>query len=842
MLPHPSIPLEKMNPHVKSVLVDARNWADLKQPLIEKISESGLIGFDIETHDEGRHPGLTQFMKATKKLVFDVNRTTVTGFSFYVDGDDTAYYVNLAHADVENRIPWSEARQLLDAKPATAHWIAHNAPFEITMMNKSLGYFLANVICTLQMAVSTFNEDQYPFDAMRGMRFGGLGAILTDVARNFAHCDPQNLNEEQSEVLSKVIAKTSIAKHSYNGLVRELSYGYGLKKLTESFWGYKQTSFEEVLNGKEHMGQLTGDEVVHYGADDAYWAVRNFHKLLAMMAGQNDKIIDTFFEQENPMIYVFSDIWQQGMRIDADAVLARRDEERQIYADAIRELQKAVRESLPFPDEPNKYLMAEDWYKKGWEKYRKQITDWASRTLPSDDFDCVMTTRGPVSNAWAAEKGVAESRGPNFSHYMPMRTLMYDLPGLKPAYKDGKVASDKKARDKMKGKGQDAVLEKLNQLSGIEQRMKLYLTPYLQLIDPETSRVYPVVSSKLNSRRMASSFPNPMQLAKRGEATYIRGFYLPDEDDHVVMSIDWSQIELVLIGDFSGDPGFYEAYGKKPYKDLHWKAVADMFEITVEEAKARPDGKKLRTDVGKGSNFNYWYSGALSTVGDTMGWSSDKMWEMTQKYRDTFPVAEQWRVDLIAEAREKGFITLPDGHRRVRYEATYEWQNMWRDRWDGLGGPSFNNFGNLFVKSITNRAGNQIVNSMIQGSCATMAKRSILRINKMIKERGFRARFMIPIHDELVFSVHRDDVVEFHRAVKEVMCHHPDLIKTLEIDATASIGRTFEPYHPEKAPFGQIELDEAPVLEGYIPAELKDTRLDDAHVQRVIHYLFKEAA
>ena len=357
-----SIRQEKMNPHVKSILVDARNWAELKQPLIEAISQSGLIGFDIETHDEQRHPGLTQFMKATKKLVFDVNRTTVTGFSFYVDNSDTAYYVNLAHADVENRIPWSEARQLLDAKQLGAYWIAHNAPFEITMMNKSLGYHLADVICTLQMAVSTFNEDQYPLDAMRGMRFGGLGALLTEIASNFAHCDPQNLNEEQSEVLSSVIAKSSVAKHSYNGLVRELSYGYGLKKLTESFWDYKQTSFEEVLNGKEHMGQLTGEQVVHYGADDAYWAVRNFHKLLSMMAGQNDKLIDTFFEQENPMIYVFSDIWQQGMRIDAKAVLTRRDEERQIYADANRELQAAVRESLPFPEQPNKYLMAEEWY------------------------------------------------------------------------------------------------------------------------------------------------------------------------------------------------------------------------------------------------------------------------------------------------------------------------------------------------------------------------------------------------------------------------------------------------------------------------------------------------
>lgn len=825
---------------IKSQLVDRRNFYEIRQHLLDKIYAADIVGYDIETHDEGRHPGLDDFMKATKKLVFDINRTTVTGFSFYCDGDDTAYYVNLAHADVENRLTWEEARQLLDTKRPEANWICHNAPFEITMMQKSLNFFLENVICTLQMAVSTFNEDQYPIDAMRALRFGGLSVLLPEIGRVFASCDPYSLTEAQSEVLSKVIGKASNAAHSYNGLVRELSYGYGLKKLTKSFFNYEQTSFETVLNGKAHMGKLTGEEVCAYGADDAYWTVRIFHKLLGMMAQQDEKLIDTFFNQENPMIYVFSDIWQNGMKINAEAVLKQRDIERANYAQALRELQATIRDMLPFQPEPWKPLTSDDWYAKNWATYRAKVTGWASRVLPADDYQCIQTTAGAVSNAWATERGDRKSVGPNFSHYMVMRTLMYDLPSIKPIMSDGKISSDAAARAKIRGI--DQLIEKLNQLAGIEQRMKLYLTPYLQLVDPETDRVYPVVSSKLNSRRMAASFPNPMQLAKRGESTYVRGFYLPDEEDHVVLSIDWSQIELVLIGDFSRDPNFYEAYGQIPFKDLHWKAAASTMGIPLAELRARPDAKKLRTIIGKGSNFNYWYSGALSTVGDAMGWSADEMWRKTEAYREEFAVAEQWRVDLIQEGRNKGFITLPDGHRRYKHEATLEWQHSWIDRWTNLYGPGFANFGRIFVKSITNRAANQIVNSMIQGSCATLAKRSILAIRQMIKEKGFRARFLVPIHDELVFSVHRDDVVAFLKEAKRLMCHHPDIIETLAVDATASIGRTFEPYAPDKAPFGQIELDEAPVLEGYIGPELKDTRLGDEDIQRVIKYLFKEAA
>lgn len=836
---------------IKAKLIDMRNWFELKDQLIAEIAASGLIGFDIETEDSRRHDGLNQFMKVNeeghkskgKRLIFDVNRTVVTGFSWFCDESDTAYYLNLAHADVENRIPWSEAKQLLDARGPEAHWICHNGPYEITMMKTSLDYDLDNVICTLQMAVSAFNEDQYPEDKMFSVGFGGMRNMLPALAEAFAEMDPfGELTEKQSDLLGKIIGKTTSSSFSYNAIVKDLSYGYGLKKLTKSMFGYEQASFEDTLKGHAHMGQITGEECCDYGADDAYWAVRLFHRFLPMLMYQNDKLLNTFLEQENPMIYVFSEIWRHGMRIDLDQVEKRRQVEREEYAKLVRELQALVREALPFPDEPNQWLMNESWYAKTSGKtYRNRIEAWAKLDLPTEAFDTAITTSGAVSNAWSEEMGRRKPKGPNFSHYMMMRTLMYDLPGLKPIYSGGKVASDKDARAKLEKKLDDPrIIQVINKMAGIEQRMKLYLTPYLQLCDPETQRVYPVVSSQLNSRRMAASFPNPMQLAKRGESTYIRGFYLPDEDDHVIVSIDWSQIELVLIGDFSGDEAFREAYGQIPFNDLHWKAVADMHGVSVAEAKAFPNGKDLRTKVGKGANFNYWYSGALSTVGENMGWTSDKMWEMTQAYRDTFATAEQWRVDLIGEARDKGFVTLPDGHRRHKFEASYAWQHLWRERWGSTTSPGLQNFGDLFIKKLTNRAANQIVNSMIQGSCATLAKRSILEVNRQIKALGLRARFMIPIHDELVFSVHRDDVIAFLHMAKKAMCEHPEIIQHLAVDATASVGRTFEPFHPEKAPMGQIELDEAPLLPGWLPAETKDQRLGDEQIQQVIHYLFEE--
>lgn len=825
-----------MHDHVKGVLIDARNWREMRSQLLDEIRNCGLFGFDIETADPDRHDGLNEFMSSGggRRLVFDVNRTIVTGFSWYCDESDTAYYLNLNHADVENRIPWHEARELLDARDAECHTICHNAPFELVMMTKSLGYDLGpNVICTLQMAVSTFNEDQYPIDEMLSCGFKGISNLLMPIGRAFAACDRNDLNEEQSDLLSKVLAKQSVAKHSYNGLVRELSYGYGLKGLTKKFFGYEQTSFKDVLGDAAHMGELTGEQVCAYGADDAYWAVKLFHKFLPMMIAQNDQLLTTFFEQENPMIYVFADIWANGLRINREKLEGAMLRERKRYAAAVRKLHAKLGEMLPYPETLNEGLQHDSWYAKNPHNYRRKITAWATKPLPEDDFEAVFTTAGPVSNSWAKERGRKKSTGPNLSYYMAVRSMLYDLTGLRPRFSHGKVASDKDARARLRGKGIDDLLDCLEELAGIEQTMKLYLVPYRQLLDPETDRVYPVVSSKLNSRRMAMSTPNGMQLAKRGGATYVRGFYEADEDDHVIVSIDWSQVELVEIGDFSGDPEFANAFGQLPYKDLHKRTASELMDIAVEEVT-----KDLRTKVGKGGNFNYWYSGALSTVGDQLGWTADKMWDMTDRYRTLFHVAEQWRVDLIAESRNKGYVTLPDGHRRHRFEATYRWQQLWRDRWAATGNQGMQNFGEIFIQRIATRAGNQIVNSMIQGSCATLAKRSILRINKDLKP-CLRFRFLMPIHDELVFSVHRDDVVEFIREAKRIMCDHPDIITTLQLDATASVGRNFEPFHPEKAPHGQLEVDEAPEILGFT----KDAKLDDFEIERVVDHMFeKEAA
>lgn len=904
---------------IKKQLIDARNFPELAPVLMKKVAAASLVGLDIETHDDDRHEGLNTFCgydpktrkktNQTKPLVFDVNRTTVCGFSVYVDGDDTAYYVNLNHADIANRVPWAAARFILEAKDANAWFIAHNAPFELAMLGNALGFEIEKIICTLQMAVTAYGPDQYDVKKFLTKDLGAMYPVVKDIMKVSTGYDAsadRQFKGQLAELTTKITAKESSAAWSYNGWIGEIAYGYNLKKAVKSHFGYEMATFEKTLGNKAHMGQLTGEEVCEYGADDAYWAVRLFHHLLKMIVRDSPDAVGTFFDQENPMVHVFSDIWRRGLVIDVEAVLEYRDQERENFANLLRELKDVLRSTGGFRPEPDPRLMKwETWYQKNSAKYRKAFWDWVNSPDCENDYDQCQQVRSPVSNGWANERGLKESTGPNIVYYMQQRILFYDLLQLPLVFYAGKVQSDGECRGKLLDKARrvDAegdeelegwkemapvavkALECLNKMASLEQRMKLYLQPYLHLVDPDTGRIHPVISSTLATRRMAMRYPNGMQLAKRGESVYVRGVYRPDGDDYLVVSRDWSAIELLIIGELSGDQEFAKVYSQIPHGDLHAGAAADILGVEVpgfSEEKFKGlrqfedpaefcreydldlsksqrlfldlKGDKLapnkgykywRTEAGKGANFGYWYSGWLGTLAEQMGWTTEQTAEAVGRYTSRFWGAEAWRRGIIADAMRQGFVQLPDGQRRYRYEATTRWQEQMVRKFpldpNGDHTLDFNGVMHEIVRRIHKRAHNQAVNAVVQGTCATLAKRTILRQRQAFRDRGYtdkEMRFLMPIHDELVHSVHKDFVHEFLEISQTTMNDHPDLFPTLKVDSSPAIGLTFQPWDRNKATTGQVELYEPPAE--IVGKERADTRLDKAGVQDVIDYLFAE--
>lgn len=909
---------------IRTVLVDRRSLAAVRPQILAAIKGcTTLIGIDCETQDDQRHDGLNAFMKVNeetrhkaknKKLVFDMRRTVMTGFSIYVDGHDVAYYINLAHADVENRLRWDEVAEFIDARPDGVLWVAHNAPYELTAFMMCHGVPLNDIICTMQMSVTAFGDDNYDKQEFWARDLGPMSRHVTPLMMGALKTTPGDLEpdaegEEQrrfsrevDEIIGKITSKTADSDGSYNGYVYDMAYGHGLKNLVKKFFGYDMTTFDEVMDGNAHMGMLTGEQVVEYGAEDAYWVIPLFHKLMEHIAKHSPNALGTFFEQENPMIHVFSEIWMDGMLVNSPNIEKRRDMERVEFARLLRELKPAIRALLPFDDGPERELSKrQDWYFNsekadaacGYHKYRKKWVDFANKPDSDDDFEQCIQVSSPVGNAWHMERLGYDLKGKakpelSITHYMPVRVMLYDLIRAKMMFDKGAIQSDGEARGKIQDwlKANDAdenklkIIEIMTAMAGVEQRMKLYLTPYTHLTDPETHRMYPTVNCLLNTRRLAGSTPNLMQLAKRGESTYVRGFFLPDYDDHVLISLDWSAFELVIIGELSKDPEFHRAFGQLPHQDMHAGAAADILRvelpwITEEKFKSLRQFSKAedfmdnygmqpkdvgrlftnlkgeamlpgkargywRTEIGKGANFNYWYSGFLTTVGQRMGWSLQRTGEATEFYRNRFAGGEQWRLDTILHGNLYGYVELPDGHRRHRYEATDEWMAVFKAKWPDM--QEMQPIVNEIARRINKRAKNQLVNAMVQGTNAFVIKRSILRLKKMLAEAGWtkrEARFCIPIHDEKVWSVHKDLAVQFIHMARQVMMSHDDIFPTLKLDATPAVGLTFEPWDAKKAPIGQIELFEAPELD-FLPKEVHGDRLNDNQTQEVINFLMHQ--
>lgn len=337
---------------IEAVLITADNWDEVSPELLEKISDARLIGFDIETYDQP-HDGIRKFRGSDSARIFDINRTIVAGFSIYVDGDDRAYYVSLAHKATSNT-PWEQARVLLDSRHPDGWLVSHNAPFELVMMKKALNYDLGpNIICTLQLAVSAYGPDEYDWDTFKKGTFGEIKKFLPEANVKFNDYDPKKgMNEEQSELFAKVVSKESKSAHSYNGFVKDVSYGYGLKKAVKSFFGYQMQTFSETLGGREHMGEVPAAQVVNYGADDSFWAVCLFYKLVEYINQTNPDVLQTYMQQERPMVHVFADLWAEGLRVNFEGVSNRKETEQANYASILRDLRHAVRQHLPFPTEP----------------------------------------------------------------------------------------------------------------------------------------------------------------------------------------------------------------------------------------------------------------------------------------------------------------------------------------------------------------------------------------------------------------------------------------------------------------------------------------------------------
>lgn len=252
--------------------------------------------------------------------------------------------------------------------------------------------------------------------------------------------------------------------------------------------------------------------------------------------------------------------------------------------------------------------------------------------------------------------------------------------------------------------------------------------------------------------RLSSTNPNLQNIPIRTErGGRIRKGFIASDSDHVLLSADYSQIELRLLAHMSGDEKLIEAFGND--EDIHARTARDVFDVPV--------GEEVTSDmrrIGKTLNFALIYQQGAFATAQALGVSTKEAQKFIDKYFASYPKVRAFMSGTIASARQVGYVETLWGRRR--YFA------MINDRNDP-------------VRKAAERAA---CNAPLQGSASDLIKLAMIRLEKELTARNLDAKLILQVHDELVFDVPVNQLEETKEVVKTAMGLDQPLRVPLRVD------------------------------------------------------------
>jgi DNA polymerase-1 len=297
-----------------------------------------------------------------------------------------------------------------------------------------------------------------------------------------------------------------------------------------------------------------------------------------------------------------------------------------------------------------------------------------------------------------------------------------------------KLKLDPKARKTKTGQyatGEDVLLklshtsEIVNDILAYRELTKLkstYVDALPLMINKKTGRVHTSYAQAVAvTGRLSSNNPNLQNIPIRTDrGKEIRKAFVPRQNGHVLLSADYSQIELRIVAAISGDPAMCDAFAKG--KDIHTATAAKVY--YVEESEVT----KVQRYKAKSVNFGIIYGQGAFGLADNLGISRTEAKEIIDNYKKQFNGIQKYMDNTINFAREHGFVKTLMGRKRWLKDI---------------------NSANFTVRGFAER---NAINSPIQGTAADMIKMAMIKIHHEFKARKFKAKMVLQVHDELVFD------------------------------------------------------------------------------------------
>ncbi|RUT70949.1 DNA polymerase I [Flavobacterium cupreum] len=287
------------------------------------------------------------------------------------------------------------------------------------------------------------------------------------------------------------------------------------------------------------------------------------------------------------------------------------------------------------------------------------------------------------------------------------------------------------------------------------QMVKLQSTYIMALpeqVDKKTLRVHTdYMQTVAATGRLSSNNPNLQNIPIRTErGRQIRKAFVARDENHTLISADYSQIELRIIAALSGEENMIAAFQNG--EDIHKATAAKVFDVPLEEVS-----REQRSNA-KTVNFGIIYGVSAFGLSNQTSLSRSESAALIEAYYKTYPRLKSYISDQIEFAREKGYVQTILGRRRYLKDI---------------------NSANAVVRSAAER---NAVNAPIQGSAADVIKIAMINIHKKLKEENWKSKMLLQVHDELVFDVHNDELEKIQPMIKHEMENAFTMAVPLEVE------------------------------------------------------------
>jgi DNA polymerase I len=451
----------------------------------------------------------------------------------------------------------------------------------------------------------------------------------------------------------------------------------GMDVLSAKYLGYEPVHIEELIGKKGktqgNMRDVELDKIKEYAAEDADITLQLKNVFVPLL--KKKEVEKVFNEVENPLVKVLADMEFEGIKVDVDFLT----------------------------------------------EYSKQLE----------------------KEAKTAEESVYKQAGVRFNLASPKQLgeVLFDKLKLDPSAKKTKTGQYQTGEDvllKLAAKGHQ-IVDDILAFRELTKLKSTYVDALPQLINRKTGRVHTTYGQAVAvTGRLQSNNPNLQNIPVRTDrGKEVRKAFIPRDSKHILLSADYSQIELRIVASISGDENMCDAFKKGT--DIHTATAARVYNITEKEVT-----KEMRYKA-KSVNFGIIYGQGAFGLADNLGISRTEAKEIIDNYKKQFPGIQRYMDDTINFAREHGYVQTLMGRKRWLRDI---------------------NSANFTVRGFAER---NAINSPIQGTAADMIKLAMQKVHAAMKKAKMQSKMLLQVHDELVFDALKTEVKELKPLIIENM-------------------------------------------------------------------------